>query len=277
MRLSYSRDIVKSLTPTEGGSKVEDLRGKVALVTGAGQGIGQAIAIELAACGAEVAVVDINLSQAEEAAKRIGSSGGKAFPLKVDVSVAEEVKTMVEVVIKRCGKIDILVNNVGISPKDENGERIPTLEIDHRQWDQVLSVNLKSVFLCTQAVAKEMKKTGGGSILNISSMVAKNANPGPAAAHYCASKAGVMNFTTYTAWELCQYGIRVNCVAPGTVQTAQREGTSSEQNEALLRDIPMGRFGLPSEMAKAVSFLVSDSATYITGEMLDVNGGSFMD
>ena len=256
---------------------MEDLRGKVALVTGAGQGIGEAIATELAACGAEVAVVDINLSQAEEAAKQIELGKGKAFPLKVDVSVAEEVKAMVEEVIKRCGKIDILVNNVGISPKDDSGQRIPTLELDHSQWDHVLSVNLKSVFLCTQAVAKEMKKRGSGSILNISSMVAKNANPGPSAAHYCASKAGVMNFTTYTAWELCQYGIRVNCVAPGTVQTAQREGTSSEQNEALLRDIPMGRFGLPSEMAKAVSFLVSDSATYITGEMLDVNGGSFMD
>ena len=256
---------------------MEDLRGKVALVTGAGQGIGEAIATELAACGAEVAVVDINLSQAEEAAKQIELGKGKAFPLKVDVSVAEEVKAMVEEVIKRCGKIDILVNNVGISPKDDSGQRIPTLELDHSQWDHVLSVNLKSVFLCTQAVAIEMKKKESGSILNISSQVAKNANPGPSAAHYCASKAGVANFTLYTAWELCQYGIRVNCVAPGTVQTAQRVGTSPKHNEILLRNIPMGRFGLPSEMAKAVSFLVSDSASYITGEILDVNGGSFMD
>ncbi len=256
---------------------MEDLRGKVALVTGAGQGIGEAIAIELAACGAEVAVIDIRLSKAERVANKIESSEGKAFPLKADVSLVEDVKTMVEEVTKRCGKIDILVNNAGISPKDENGERIPTLEIDHSQWDQVLRVNLKSVFLCTQAVVKEMKKQGSGSILNISSIAAKNGNSGPSGAHYCASKAGVMNFTMYTARELCQYGIRVNSVAPGTVQTAQREGTSPKYNEILLSNIPMGRFGLPSELAKAASFLVSDSASYITGEILDVNGGSLMD
>jgi 3-oxoacyl-[acyl-carrier protein] reductase len=256
---------------------MEDLRGKVAIVTGSGQGIGEAIAIEFAACGAQVAVVDLNISQAEGVAKKIESSGGKAFPLKVDVSDVEEVKTMVDEVIKRCGTIDILVNNVGISPKDENGDRIPTLEIDPRQWDHVLCVNLKSVFLCTQAVAKEMKKNGSGSILNISSISAKSGNYGPPAAHYCASKAGIMSFTIYTARELCGYGIRVNSVAPGTVQTAQREGTSPKYNEILLNSIPMGRFAMPSELAKAVSFLVSESASYITGEILDVNGGAFMD
>ena len=113
--------------------------------------------------------------------------------------------------------------------------------------------------------------------MNISSMVAKNGNPGPSGAHYCTSKAGVMNFTIYTARELCQYGIRGNSLAPGTFQTAQREGTSQKYNEILLNNIPMGRFGLPSELAKAASFLVSGSASYITGEILDVNGGSLMD
>ncbi len=232
---------------------MEDLRGKVAIVTGAGQGIGEAIASELAACGAQVAVIDIDLLQAEKTATEIESSGNTAvFPLKADVSVVEEVKAMVEEVVKRCDRIDILVNNVGISPKDTNGKRISTLELDPDQWDQVLRVNLKSVFLCTKAVAKEMKKQGCGSIVNISSLVAKNGISGPCAAHYCASKAGVMNFTIQTARELCQYGIRVNSVAPGTIQTARREGTSSEYNEILLKNIPMGRFGLPSEVAKAV-------------------------
>ena len=256
---------------------MEDLRGEVALVTGAGQGIGEAIAAELAACGAQVAVVDINLPQAEKVAERIGSSGGNAFPLKADVGVFEEVKTMVAEVIEKCGKIDVLVNNAGISPKDENGGKISILEIDHSQWDHVLTVNLKSVFLCTQAVAKEMVRRSKGSIINISSHVAKNGFTGPSGAHYCASKAGVINFTIQTARELCRHGIRVNSVAPGAVQTAQREGTSPQYNQPLLDNIPMGRFGLPGELAKAVSFLASDSASYITGETLDVNGGALMD
>jgi 3-oxoacyl-[acyl-carrier protein] reductase len=256
---------------------MEDHAGKVALVTGAGQGIGEAIAAELAAGGAEVAMVDKNLSQAQRAAAQIVSSGGKAFALEVDVTVSEQVRTVVEDVVKRCGKIDILVNNVGISPKDEKGDRIATLEMDPDQWDEVLSVNLKSIFLCTQAVAREMKKLGSGAIVNISSMVAKVEDPGPSGAHYCASKAGVISFTRYTAWELCQYGIRVNSVAPGTIQTAHRAGTSQESNKFLLQCIPMGRFGLPVEIARAVSFLASDSASYITGEVLDVNGGTCMD
>ncbi len=256
---------------------MENLIGKVALVTGAGQGIGEAIAVELASCGAQVAVVDINLSQAEKVAKQIRSNEQKAFSLNADVSIVEEVRTMFEEIMKRCGKLDILVNNVGISPKDKDGERISTLEIDPDQWDQVLRVNLKSIFLCTQVAAREMKKNGSGCILNISSISAKNGNSGPAAAHYCASKAGVTNFTIYTAQELCQFGIRVNSVAPGTIQTAQRQGTSSKYNKILLDNIPMGRFGLPSELAKAVAFIVSDSASYITGEILDVNGGSLMD
>lgn len=256
---------------------MEDLSEKIALVTGAGQGIGEAIAFELASCRAHVIVVDIDSSKAKQVAEQIESSGGTALALTVDVSDFGEVNAMIKEVIKRYSKIDILINNVGISPKNLDGDRIPTLELDPDQWDQVMSVNLKSVFLCTQAAAKEMKKKGSGSILNISSMVAKNGISQPSSAHYCASKAGVLNFTIYTARELCQYGIRVNSVAPGTIQTAQRRGTSSESNAALLSNIPMGRFGLPNELAKAVAFIVSDSASYITGEILDVNGGAVMD
>jgi 3-oxoacyl-[acyl-carrier protein] reductase len=184
---------------------------------------------------------------------------------------------MVKSVIKEFERIDILVNNVGISPKNREGDRIPTLEIEHVQWDHVLKINLKSVFLCTQFVAREMIKRGKGSILNISSISAKSGNSGPPAAHYCASKAGVTNFTFYTAKELIQYGVRVNAIAPGTVLTAQRKGTSPKYNEILLKNIPMKRFAKPYEIAKAAAFLVSDSASYITGEILDVNGGTLMD
>ena len=256
---------------------MENLKGKIAMVSGAGQGIGEAIATEFAACGAIVAAIDINKSEVEGVANTLTEIYGDAFPVKADVSVFEEVEKAVNKVIKRYGQIDILVNNVGISPKDDKGDRIPTLELNAAEWDRVLNVNLKSVFICTQLVGREMKKKGTGAILNISSISAKIGNSGPPAAHYCASKAGVTNFTIYTAKEFIPYGIRVNSIAPGTVQTAQRKGTSAKYNELLLKQIPMARFAEPSEIAKAAAFLVSDSASYITGEILDVNGGAFMD
>jgi 3-oxoacyl-[acyl-carrier protein] reductase len=256
---------------------MEDLKGKIAMVTGAGQGIGEAIATELAACGAIVAPIDVNQSAVERVARALSELSGDAYPLTVDVSVVDDVQEAVKEVMNRYGQIDILVNNVGISPKDDKGDRIPTLELNAAEWDRVMSVNLKSVFICTQLVGREMKKLGAGSILNISSISAKTGHSGPPAAHYCASKAGVTNFTIYTAKEFIPYGIRVNSIAPGTVQTAQREGTSAKYNELLLKQIPMARFAQPSEIAKAAAFLVSDSASYITGEILDVNGGAFMD
>lgn len=256
---------------------MENLQKNIAIVTGAGQGIGEAITYELAACGATVFVVDINLDMAKTVVHNIIEKKGEARFLEADVSDPNDVENMVKTVIKEFDRINILVNNVGISPKNQEGDRIPTLEIDHNQWDHVLKVNLKSVFLCTQFVAREMVKRGKGSILNISSISAKSGNSGPPAAHYCASKAGVTNFTIYTAKELIHYGVRVNAIAPGTVQTAQRKGTSAESNEKLLKNIPMQRFAQPSEIAKAAAFLVSDSASYITGEILDVNGGTMMD
>ncbi|RJQ57491.1 MAG: SDR family oxidoreductase [Desulfobacteraceae bacterium] len=256
---------------------MENLKENIAIVTGAGQGIGEAIAYELAECGATVFVVDVNLDAARAVANNIIEKKGEARFLKVDVGDPEDVRNMVKSVIDEFDRIDILVNNVGISPKNHLGDRIPTIEIDHEQWDLVLRVNLKSVFLCTQYVVREMTKRGKGAILNISSISAKSGNSGPPAAHYCASKAGVANFTIYTAKELVQHGIRVNAIAPGTVQTAQRKGTSPKYNEILLKNIPMQRFAQPSEIARSAAFLVSDSASYITGEILDVNGGAYMD
>jgi 3-oxoacyl-[acyl-carrier protein] reductase len=255
---------------------MENLEGKIALVTGSGQGIGEAIAVELAACGAKVAVVDIELSRAQNVASQIESNGGTAKAMQADVSLHCDVQAMMQQLIETWGGIDILINNAGISPKDKQGQKIPILEMDPDQWDHVMLVNLKSVFLCTQAAGREMKKQKSGAIVNISSMVAKGGIAGPSGAHYCASKAGVVNFTINSARELCQYGIRVNSVAPGTIQTAQRAATSPEYNAMLMKNIPMGRFGLTSELAKAVAFIVSDSASYITGANLDVNGGSLM-
>lgn len=256
---------------------MENLKGNIAIVTGAGQGIGEAIAYELATCGATVVVVDNNLATAKKVADTIAQNMGKALVINADVSDPGDVAAMTAKVVEEFGRIDILVNNVGISPKNNAGDRIPTLEIDHDQWDHVLKVNLKSVFLCTQLAAREMIKRGKGAILNISSISAKIGNSGPPAAHYCASKAGVTNFTIYIAKELVEYGVRVNAIAPGTVQTAMRKNTSSKYNEMMLHNIPMKRFAQPVEIAKAAAFLVSDSAVYITGEILDVNGGALMD
>lgn len=256
---------------------MEDLAGKVALVTGGGQGIGEAIALELAACGASVAVVDVNLAGAERVSGRISETSSRSLPVRADVSIQGDAERAVAKILKRFGKIDILVNNAGISPKDGKGERISTFDLDPVEWDRVMCVNLKSVFLCTGIVGREMKKNRSGSILNISSMSAKTGYFGPPAAHYCASKAAVVNFTIYTAKEFIEFGIRVNSIAPGAVLTAQRAGTSQRYNKLLLGRIPIGRFAQPGEIAKAAAFLVSDSASYITGEILDVNGGIIMD
>jgi 3-oxoacyl-[acyl-carrier protein] reductase len=255
---------------------MKSLNGSVALVTGAGQGIGKAIALELANHGATVIVNDMNIDLAEGVCSEIKSNQGDAIPVKADVSAGEEVDAMVKQIVVECGKIDILINNVGISPK-KDGDKIPLLDIEEKEWEHVLNVNLKSVFLCTQAVAKEMAKQKKGQIVNISSMSAKSANTGPAAAHYCASKAGVNNLTIASARELISHGIRVNAVAPGVAQTPMRVGTSGKYNEILLNQIPMGRFGFPEEIARAVVFLASEESSYITGEILDVNGGCLMD
>lgn len=255
---------------------MKGLNESVALVTGAGQGIGKAIALELAGHGAKVVVNEINIDLAKQVCEEIKAKNGNALPVKADVSVGEEVEGMVAQIVDAYGKIDILVNNVGISPK-KDGNKILLLDIEESDWERVLNVNLKSVFLCTQAVAKEMMKQKKGQIINITSMSAKSANTGPAAAHYCASKAGVNNLTIAAARELVTHGIRVNAVAPGVAQTPMRVGTSGKYNEILLNQIPMGRFGLPEEIARAVVFLASEESSYITGEILDVNGGCLMD
>lgn len=254
------------------------LADKVAIVTGAGQGIGEGIALALAREGVDVAVVDMNKETANETAKKIESLGRKALPMKVDVSVDQEVKAMVDRVMKKFGKIDILVNNAGISPRKPDGSRTLIVEMPEKEFDRVIAVDLKGVFNCSKYVVQEMIKRRSGNIVNISSNSAKWTDlRQPSGAHYNAAKAGVSNFTTSLAAEVAQYNIRVNAIAPGRIKTALMKTTTPKFEGVYLKNIALGRAGLPEEIGNAVLFLVSDMSSYVTGEILDVNGGTTMD
>lgn len=252
------------------------LSGEVALVTGAGQGIGEAVALKLAAEGATVVVNDLELRRARRVSEKIRAVGEESIAMRADVSNGKQVRDLIQKVVDQYKRIDILVNNTGISPKREGGKP-PFYDIKEKGWDEVIRVNLKSVFLCSQAVAKFMIERRTGQIVNISSISGKMGDSGPSGAHYCASKAGVISLTKSMAHELCEYGIRVNSVAPGAIDTPLHKATSAKLKKKMARQIPLGRFGLPEEVAEAVLFLVSPQASYITGEILDVNGGALMD
>jgi 3-oxoacyl-[acyl-carrier protein] reductase len=252
------------------------LTDRVAIVTGGGQGIGEGIALKMAAEGSQVVVVDQNQATAEAAASRIRALGRKALGFQVDVSAWDQVRTMVDRVAGEFGRIDILVNNAGISPKN-GGRKILVHEIEPDQWDLVMAVNLKGVFHCIKAVIPIMMRQRYGRIVSISSQSAKIGFSGPAASHYAASKAGVSALTRFAAYELAPYGILVNAIAPGTIQTPMRKLTIPELDTLAIAGIPLGRFGTIDEVANAVVFLASDLAGYITGEIMDVNGGSVID
>jgi 3-oxoacyl-[acyl-carrier protein] reductase len=244
------------------------LEEKVALVTGAAQGIGRAVALLLAQKGADIAISDINLEKAEETVKEIEAIGRKALALKADVANMGEVERMIEAVLERFGKIDILVNNAGIA-RDKL-----ILRMTEEDWDAVLNVNLKGTFNCTKAVIRHMSKQRKGKIVNIASVVGEMGNVGQA--NYSASKAGVIGFTKTVAREFAQRGINVNAIAPGYIETPMTEALPEKAKEELKRIIPMERLGQPDDIAEAVLFLVSDSSSYITGHILNVNGGIYM-
>ena len=246
------------------------LKNKVALVTGAGRGIGKATAIALAREGASVVVNDVDLQSAEETADEITAMGCKALPIKADVSDRTEVTKMVDTIIETFKRIDILVNNAGIFSS------VSLDDITGDEWDKVIKVNLKGVFLCSQAVMKFMKKQRSGKIVNISSLAAKVGGIF-AGADYAASKAGVIALTKSLAKQLASYGINVNAVAPAVIKTDMTKNWPKEVKEAFLKQIPLGRFGKPEEVAETVLFLVSDGANFITGATIDVNGGILMD
>jgi 3-oxoacyl-[acyl-carrier protein] reductase len=245
-----------------------ELEGKVALVTGAAQGIGRVVALLLAQKGADIAVSDINLEKAKETAKEIEAIGRRTMAIQVDVAILNDVERMVEAILERFGQIDILVNNAGIA-RDKL-----ILRMTEEEWDAVLNVNLKGTFHCTKVVIKHMSKQRRGKIVNIASVVGEMGNVGQA--NYSASKAGVIGFTKTIAREFAQRGINVNAIAPGFIDTPMTEVLPERAKEELRRMIPMERLGRPEDVAEAVLFLVSESSSYITGQVLNVNGGIYM-
>ncbi len=245
-----------------------ELKEKVALVTGAAQGIGKAVALMLARHGADVIVADVNLEKAAETAREVEAIGRGAMAVKVDVTRLSDVEQMVESALGRFGKIDILVNNAGIA-RDKL-----ILRMTEEDWDTVLDVNLKGTFNCTKAVIKHMSKQRSGKIVNIASVVGEMGNAGQA--NYSASKAGVIGLTKTIAREFAQRGINVNAIAPGYIQTPMTDGLPDKAKEELKRMIPMERLGQPEDVAHAVLFLVSEASSYVTGQVLNVNGGIYM-
>jgi 3-oxoacyl-[acyl-carrier protein] reductase len=245
-----------------------DLNGKIVLITGGAQGIGKAVALLLAEKGADIAVSDVNLQRAEETAGEIRSLGRKAVAVKANVAVSEEVDRMVQSILDQFGRIDILVNNAGIA-RDKL-----ILRMTDEEWDAVLNVNLKGTFLCTRAVVRHMSKQRSGRIVNIASVVGEMGNAGQA--NYAASKAGVIGLTKTIAREFAQRGINVNAIAPGYIETPMTEAIPEKAKEELKRMIPMERLGRPEDVAQAVLFLVSEASGYITGQVLNVNGGIYM-
>ncbi len=256
-----------------------ELKGEAAIVTGGGFGIGEAISLRLAEEGAAVGVSDINMDSATRVADLIIARGGQALPIKTDVCKSSDVKAMVAQVVEKFGRVDILVNNVGVSPKGPKGEGLRTWLISDEEWDYTMRVNLASAFYCAREVIPHMLAQKGGRIVLMSSSVGKQgAGGGTSIAPYGAAKAGIINLTITLARELAKENIRVNSVSPGLVEgTMMRASASPESNERAVQKIPMKRFGKPSELAEAIYFLVSPRSSYITGEILDCNGGMVMD
>jgi len=248
-----------------------DLSERVALVTGAGRGIGRAIALALAEAGARVCVNEINPDTANATANDIRANGGQALDFAADVSNKLQVGSMIEAIQGRWGQLDILVNNAGVEPKAS------VLALDEWDWDRTLNVNLKGTFLCTQLAGRVMQDRAGGVIINIAS-IAGHKSPLPNASAYCASKAGVVGFTRECAREFAAYNIRVNAICPGVIVTPMTQ--KSRENPDIMRkwleDIPQQRLGGPEEIAGVVLFLCSDAASYLTGQALVVDGGKVM-
>ena len=245
------------------------LDGKAALVTGASRGIGRAIALRLAAEGARVAINYAgNVKAAEEVKASVEAAGGTALLCQADVADSAAVEAMIAEVVKAFGSLDILVNNAGIT---RDGL---LLRMKDEDFDAVVDTNLKGVFYCTKAAAKIMMKKRRGRIVNMASVVGLVGNAGQA--NYAAAKAGILGFSKSVARELASRGITVNMVAPGFIGTDMTAGLPESVKEKMLEDIPLGRMGEPEDVAEAVLFLVSDQASYITGQVVNVDGGMVM-
>ncbi len=246
-----------------------EMSGLVAMVTGGGSGIGRATCLELARRRAEVAVVDLSCQAAQVVADEVKASGSSAAGFGCDVSSGTEVREMVASVGERFGRVDVLVNSAGLY-------RIGTIDdISEEDWDRLLSVNLKGAFLCCKEAVPWMRRRGGGAIVNLSSISGRTKSD-LAGVHYVASKAGIIGLTMCLASQLAPEGIRVNCVAPGTIDTPMNAGLSPEGRAILTKRVPMGRLGEAEEVAAVIAFLASPEASYVTGETVNVNGGAFM-
>jgi 3-oxoacyl-[acyl-carrier protein] reductase len=245
-----------------------DLQGHVALVTGASQGIGRACALELATRGATVALAARNEQKLGEVSSEITAAGGQAAVFKMDVANEEEIKAAIKAVIGQLGKIDILVNNAGITHDQL------VLRMKRADWDSVINTNLTSAYLCTQAVLSSMMKQRWGRIINIASVFGQMGQVGQA--NYASSKAGLIGLTMAIAREVGSRNITVNAVAPGFIETAMTADLPEELKKKVDTMIPLGRPGKDVEVAKAVAFLASEDASYITGHVLNVNGGMLM-
>ena len=252
----------------KGFRRMAELQGRIALITGASQGIGHACALELARAGATVAVAARNESKLAETAAEIQAAGGRAEVFALDVASEDSIKAGARAVLEKLGKVEILVNNAGIT---RDGL---VLRMKRPDWDDVLGTNLTGAFLLTQALLSPMLRNRWGRIVNITSVVGRTGQGGQV--NYAASKAGLIGMTRSLAREVASRGITVNAVAPGYIETPMTAVLDPKQRDAMMAQIPLGRAGTDLEIAQSVAFLASDGAAYITGHVLDVNGGMFM-
>ena len=244
------------------------LTNQVAIVTGGARGIGREIALLFAKAGADIALFDVNPDQLAKTAEELRALGRRAEALQVDVTDGKQVDEGVAKVLDKLGKVDILINNAGIT---KDGLLI---RMDDAQWDRVLNINLRGTFLCTRAVAKHMLRQRRGRIVSIASIVGLIGNPGQA--NYAASKAGVIGLTKSVAKELASRGVTCNAIAPGFIKTEMTDALPEQAKARLMEAIPMGTLGEPQDVAQAALFLVSEAARYITGHVLVVDGGLAM-
>ena len=245
------------------------LKGKTAVVTGSGRGLGKAIALKLAQMGANIVLNDIAASDSIDAtAEEFKAAGYNVAVTKGDVRNSDDVKAMVSAAVEAFGSLDILVNNAGIT-KDK-----PMAMMSEEDWDLVLDINLKGAFLCTKMAAKQMIKQRSGKIVNIASVAGRYGNQGQA--NYSASKAGLIGLTKTTAKEFASRGVTCNAVAPGIIQSKMTDVLPDEVKKKYLDNIPLGRFGTPDDVANVVVFLASDASSYVTGQVIDIDGGLVM-